>query len=132
MSEKKPYGFELMLDLVNCDISTFTRDSLDHFFTQLCSLTKMTKVTVYFWDEDRFDPSNTDNVAGISAVCFIETSNITIHALDRLREVYINLFTCKEFDVEAATEFARSWFNPESMTSRCLYRGGYEALTDMD
>ena len=45
------YGVELILDLHECDPTTFTRDSLDTFFTQLCERIEMEKCVVHFWDD---------------------------------------------------------------------------------
>ncbi len=127
----KQYGVELLLDLAGCDVSTFTRESLEAFYDEACDVTGMVKVKVYFWDEGRFEPDLPPHVAGISAVCFIETSNMTIHALDPLKEAYINIFTCSTFEANDVVELAKQHFRPTSIKSRCLRRGGRRALDDM-
>jgi S-adenosylmethionine/arginine decarboxylase-like enzyme len=129
---EKQYGSELLIDLVECDPTTFTRESIDEFFTHACNVTRMVRVEVHFWDEGRFDPNLADHVAGISAVCFIETSNMTIHALDRLKQVYLNIFTCSDFKPDDVVELAKEWFGATYSTSRFLNRGGLEALQDCD
>jgi S-adenosylmethionine/arginine decarboxylase-like enzyme len=131
MPLERRYGSELLLDLVDCDPATFSRDSIDRFFTECCRITNMVRVVVHFWDEGRFDPANADHVAGISAVCFIETSNLTIHALDRLREIYLNIFTCSDFKPEDVEKLAKDWFKARLFTSRFLVRGGLDALSDV-
>ena len=45
------YGFELILDLHDADPSTFSRDSIDGFFSELCNLIDMEKCEVHFWDD---------------------------------------------------------------------------------
>ena len=130
MPLERRYGSELMLDMIDCDPATFSRESIDAFFTKCCEVTNMVRVVVHFWDEGRFELSNADHVAGISAVCFIETSNMTIHALDRLKEVYLNIFTCSDFKPEDVESLAREWFGARLCTSRFLIRGGLEALQD--
>ena len=42
---------------------------------------------------------------GTSAVQFILTSTIVIHTLDLMNAVYVNVFSCKEFDTEKAAAF---------------------------
>lgn len=37
----KPYGKELILDLHQCDPSTFDRESIESYFEQLCDLIEM-------------------------------------------------------------------------------------------
>lgn len=46
---------------------------------------------------------------GVSAVQLIETSSITIHTNDKARDIYLDVFSCKDFDenvVVAALEEA--------------------------
>ena len=51
------------------------------------------------------------HLKGTSAVQFIMTSNITIHTLDLLSHVYLNIFSCKDFDARKAAEFSRKFFD---------------------
>ncbi len=108
-----PYGYELILDLSECDPTTFTRESLDQFFTDLCEMIEMEKCEVHFWDdvdvplEDRQTDPKTK---GTSAVCFILTSSIVVHTLDDLKTVYVNIFSCKTFDEDVAKTFTCNWF----------------------
>lgn len=109
----KAYGCELILDLEKCDPTTFNRESLDLFFSELCDLIDMEKCEVHFWDDEGLPPEEqqTDpHTKGTSAVCFILTSTIVVHTLDLLRSVYVNIFSCKEFDPKIAAEFTRAWF----------------------
>ena len=109
----KPYGSELILDLSGCDGATFNRKSLDLFFTELCDLIAMEKCEVHFWDDVGVPPEErqtSPHTKGTSAVCFILTSTIVVHTLDELKSVYVNIFSCKEFDPEVATEFTKKWF----------------------
>ena len=38
------------------------------------------------------------------------TSNITIHTLDLMGNVYLNIFSCKDFDAKKAADFSRKFF----------------------
>jgi S-adenosylmethionine/arginine decarboxylase-like enzyme len=107
------YGKELILDLGDCNPETFTRESITEFFTQLCELIGMEQCDLHFWDDVGVseDECQTDpNLKGTSAVQFIMTSSIVIHCLDLLGTVYLNLFSCKDFDIIEAIWFARNWF----------------------
>ena len=95
------YGHELILDLHGCNPETFTRDHLDRYFTELCELIDMEKCQVHFWDDVDVPPEERQTsplTKGTSAVCFILTSAIVVHTLDDLGAVYVNIFSCKEFD----------------------------------
>ncbi len=50
------------------------------------------------------------------------TSNITIHTLDDLKAVYINIFSCKDFDSAIAITFTRAWFKGELVQIKPLDR----------
>jgi S-adenosylmethionine/arginine decarboxylase-like enzyme len=88
------YGSELIMDLHNCDVSTFNRASLRKYFAKLCKAIDMKRCELYFWDDvgvQAKDKQILPHTKGTSAVQFILTSNITIHTLDLLKAAYINL-----------------------------------------
>jgi S-adenosylmethionine/arginine decarboxylase-like enzyme len=107
------YGKELILDLHECNSITFTRKEIAEFMIKLCNLISMERCTLHFWDYEN-QPEEyklaEDHLKGTSAIQFITTSNITIHTLDVLDKVFINIFTCKDFDPIIASEFCASWF----------------------
>jgi S-adenosylmethionine/arginine decarboxylase-like enzyme len=112
----KTYGKELILDLKACDPRVFNRVDISEFFDQLCDRIDMEKGDRHFWDDVGVPPEErqTDpKTKGTSAVQFIITSNITIHTLDMLGTVYLNLFSCKDFDSDEVEEFTRVWFDGE-------------------
>jgi S-adenosylmethionine/arginine decarboxylase-like enzyme len=112
-SNSLPYGHELILDLHGCNASTFNRESIQNFFTLLCEKIEMTACELYFWDDVGQPPEECQtepHAKGTSAVQFILTSSIVIHTLDLLNSVYLNIFSCKEFDPDKATMFAVEWF----------------------
>jgi S-adenosylmethionine/arginine decarboxylase-like enzyme len=119
------YGYELLLDMHACDIETFTRPSLENFFSDLCELIDMEKCVVHFWDDVGVTPEDqqtSPQTKGTSAVCFILTSTIVVHTLDLLEAVYVNIFSCKNFDPGVAEEFTRNWFKAESCMAKFVER----------
>ena len=120
-----PYGFELILDLHGCNSATFTRAHVDKYFTILCDLMKMEKCEVHFWDDVGVpieERQTSPQTKGTSAVCFILTSTIVVHTLDKLKAVYVNIFSCKEFDPPAAAELTENWFQAGSCKSTFIPR----------
>ena len=96
----KTYGKELIIDIHDCDTANFTRKGLDKFFKELCRKIDMQMGERFFWDyegEPEEYKKAPAHLKGISAVQFIMTSNITIHTLDELQRVYLNIFSCKDF-----------------------------------
>lgn len=110
---KKYYGKELILDLHKCNSQKFKRKTIKKFFIELCNLIDMQRAELYWWDDYGL-PANErqtePHLKGTSAVQFIMTSNITIHTLDILKSVYLNIFSCKDFNATEAVEFSRKFF----------------------
>lgn len=107
------YGKELVIDLHNCDPSRFTRKSIRNYFKQLCDLIGMERGKLCWWD-DLYTPEEEketeSHLVGTSAVQFITTSNITIHTLEIPKRVYLNVFSCKDFDENIVAQFSKKWF----------------------
>jgi len=121
----RKYGVELVLDLHGCNAEKFTREDIDRFFTELCCLIDMVKCDVHFFDDvgvPEEEKQTLPHTKGTSAVCFILTSSIVIHTLDILKAVYVNIFSCKEFDQDAAADFTRKWFEAETCDPRFIRR----------
>ena len=119
------YGKELILDLHQCNVSLFNRHDIDQYFKELCKGIEMQPEDVFWWD-DQDEPEEkkqTDaHTKGTSAVQFILTSNITIHTLDILKSVYVNIFSCKDFDSKWAESFTEHYFNGESVQALTISR----------
>lgn len=117
------YGKELILDLKKCR-RPFTRQTIDLFMAELCGLLDMDRADLHFWDYD--DPQQkadaAPHLAGTSAVQFITTSNVTIHALDQLAAVYLNIFTCGTMDEQTAENFCRDFWQGEIVNSIVVER----------
>ena len=120
------YGKELILDLSNCDPSRFTRADIEKFFIMLCKKIHMKRHELFWWDDAGLPKEGRQTAAhlkGTSAVQFIMTSNITIHTLDLLKAVYINIFSCKDFDADVAAQFSADWFRGEIASAKVVNRG---------
>ncbi len=121
----KDYGKELILDLHDCDVGKFYRSDLRRYFKELCKLIDMKRCKLYFWDDvgvPKKERQTLPHTIGTSAVQFILTSNITIHTLDILGKVYINIFSCKEFDDLKAAYFTENFFGGRVVTRKVVIR----------
>jgi S-adenosylmethionine/arginine decarboxylase-like enzyme len=121
----KPYGYELIMDLHRCDTSKFNRESLQDFFVQLCAVIEMEPCDLHFWDDVGVpdeEKQTSPHTKGTSAVQFILTSTIVVHTLDLLEAVYVNIFSCKHFDPEAAKRFVELWFASQECVSHYIER----------
>jgi S-adenosylmethionine decarboxylase len=125
MNSVKPYGYELILDIHGCDPNTFNRVSVEDYFEKLCKKIDMTQCDLHFWDDVGVDPEEqqtSPHTKGTSAVQFILTSTIVIHTLDLLEKVFINIFSCKDFDTEIVKQFTEEWFKGKIVNNRVIER----------
>ncbi|HUV67083.1 MAG TPA: S-adenosylmethionine decarboxylase [Sedimentisphaerales bacterium] len=119
------YGKEAIFDCYGCDVSKFNRKSLRVFFTELVRLLNMEKGDLHFWDDVGVPEAERQTrleTTGTSAVQFILTSNITVHCLDFLERVYVNVFSCKDFNEGEAKKFINDWFACASIRTHVVYR----------
>ena len=108
------YGKELILDIHACNAKKFTRESIKSYFKKLCQLIDMEACDLHFWDDvgvPEEEKQTEAHTKGTSAIQFILTSNITIHTLDLLEKVFVNIFSCKDFDANVAAAFTEEWFD---------------------
>jgi len=120
------YGQSFLIDLHRCDIGLFNRHDIDRFFSGLCELIDMKPEDRYFWDDLNvsIEERQTDpRTKGTSAVQFILTSSITVHALDLLGDVYIDVFSCKLFDISAVLDYSIKFFDAKKHTAVPVTRG---------
>ena len=121
----RTYGKELILDLHRCDPTTFTRSGIRKYFRELAELIDMERCKLCWWDDFRVPPEERQtepHLKGTSAIQFIKTSNITIHTLDLLHAVYLNIFSCKDFDADVAKKFSAEWFKGEAVNYHVIER----------
>jgi len=118
--KKKIYGYELVLDLKDCDKKVLTsKKKLKQYVDKLCKLIKMKKygktLLPYFGLKEEF-------TKGYSLVQLIETSSITGHFSDNWGTAYINIFSCRKFDHKVAKKFTRQFFKAKRIENRYLIR----------
>ena len=110
----KEYGKELIIDLHNCDVSRMNRHYIRRFFNELCVLIDMQKGPLRFWDDvgvEEQEKQTDPHLVGTSAVQFILTSSIVLHALNLLGSVYLNVFSCKDFDSKVVADFSMEYWS---------------------
>lgn len=121
----KTYGKELILDLHGCDSQRFTRKNIRKYFKEVCFLIDMKRGKLTWWDDvgvNEKEKQTLPSTKGTSAVQFIITSNITMHTLDLLDRVYLNLFSCKDFDEKTVKQFTAKFFRGRIVKSLLVNR----------
>ncbi len=113
MLVKGDYGKELILDIHDCNSAYFTREIIDRYLRELCERIGMVRCTLHWWDDlhtPEEEKETEPHLVGISGVQFIKTSNITFHTLPLMRAFHLNIFSCKDFDGDAAAALTSRWF----------------------
>lgn len=64
----------------------------------------------------------TGNKKGYTLVQLIETSNITGHFVEETDDMYLDVFSCKDFDPHVVTGIVAKYFDPMNVTTHMLYR----------
>jgi S-adenosylmethionine/arginine decarboxylase-like enzyme len=64
----------------------------------------------------------TGNKAGYTLVQLIETSNICGHFVEETNDMYLDVFSCKDFDPEVVKRVVSNYFHPTAQTSSFLVR----------
>jgi S-adenosylmethionine/arginine decarboxylase-like enzyme len=91
----------------------------------ICEAIDMEREDLHFWDYEGVpaeERTTQPHLLGTSAVQFITTSNITIHTLELLKTVYVNIFSCKSFDKEVAEKVTREWFDAKQCRTHLIER----------
>jgi S-adenosylmethionine/arginine decarboxylase-like enzyme len=113
MPEKECWGYELILDLFNCDREYITnKEPIREYIRQVLNLINMKP-----YGKCRVERFGEGDINGISAFQFLMTSSIVIHCREDNghSDCYINLFSCKEFDPQKVILFSQVFFTTKEI-----------------
>lgn len=116
----KTYGKELVLDLHECDAKIISsKKELSRYIDEICELIKMKKYKKAIIEKFGF---GSDFTKGFSFVQLIETSSIVGHISELWQRVFINIFSCRDFDEKKAAEFTKNFFRAKKVKKKVLIR----------
>lgn len=114
-----PWGMLAAIDLHDCDYERVaSADCIRGFIREV-----VPAVGMRAHGPTHLERFGSGDLEGWSAMQFIETSSITIHADEVGRRCFVDLFSCKEFDPEVVSAIARRWF-AGSACATVVHRGG--------
>lgn len=119
------WGKHLIIDARGCDIQRANDpEYIKHFTKELVRLIEMNPYgepqVVHFAD-------GTDK-AGWTVIQLIETSNIIGHFLDHNGDLYLDVFSCKEFSEHTVLSALKLFFSPGEMKHQVIWRDAREIL----
>ncbi len=117
------FGPHLTLDLYGCDKKKLIDKNF--VFSVLIELPELIgmhrisepQVTIYNGNPESFD------AGGISAFVLIAESHITIHTFAKDGFASVDIFSCKDFDTQKATDFIVGKFHAEKIEKNIIERG---------
>jgi S-adenosylmethionine decarboxylase len=115
------FGPHLVLEAYGCSKEsladlTLISDTLEAYPEQL-NMTKIMPPYVF-----KYSGAVPDDW-GVSGIVLIAESHISIHTFPDKGFITLDIFSCKDFDVDQAIEFFCSVFKPESYEKQLLMRG---------
>lgn len=101
------WGYHLMLDCAGCDEYAIRDYDVIYAFTK--QLVKDIDMVAY--GEPQIVNFGSGNKAGYTLVQLIETSNITAHFVNEDNTMYLDVFSCKEYDPTTVIKLVKQYFD---------------------
>ena len=114
----KFWGYHLLLDCAECNHNVSNKDTIITFAKVLVKEIDM----VAFGEPIVEFMLPGDPKQGYSLVQLITTSSITGHFMDFDRTGYIDIFSCKEFDIDTAEKVVKNFFEPKRLRRNFITR----------
>jgi S-adenosylmethionine decarboxylase len=115
------FGPHLTLDLIGCPKEVLQDYNLHfEFLKKLPEMIGMTPITQpYVFPYSGLVPED----RGITGIVIIAESHLSIHSFEDKGYTFIDMFSCKPFDVEKAEKFIMELFKPEKVERNLIERG---------
>ena len=113
----KHYGKHVILTAAGCNDALLEKTAIADFCRDMVK-----RIDMVPFGEPFVERFGGGDEVGISAVQLIQTSAITIHTNDEARDMYLDVFSCKDFEAETVIKAVKDWFAPASIDSQTLLR----------
>lgn len=112
------WGHHLLLNARRCVPATIRSKPLIEDFTR--ELVK--KIDMVPYGKPQVVMFGSGNKKGYTLVQLIETSNITGHFVEETDDMYLDVFSCKDFDPETVQQVVDDYFRPKNMDTKFVSR----------
>lgn len=103
------WGYHLMLDCASCDKPKI----MDAAHVAAFAKELVKEIDMVAYGEPQVVNFGSGNKAGFTLVQLIETSNICAHFCNDSGDVYLDVFSCKPFEIEAVKKTFAKYFDPK-------------------
>ena len=111
------YGRHLVASAHGCNDALVDKERIKQFLKEMVS-----RIDMVAFGEPIVERFGGGIEVGISAVQLIETSAITLHTNDASRDLYLDVFSCKDFSGAAALAVVQEFFAPKDVKHQELLR----------
>ena len=118
MSALRTWGKHLVLDAGGCSpkmigcpivIGNFTRDLVK-------------RIDMVAYGDPQIVMFGTGNKKGYTLIQLIETSNIAAHFVEENNTMYLDVFSCKDFDPDVVKEAVHEFFDAKKFRTKVMLR----------
>jgi S-adenosylmethionine/arginine decarboxylase-like enzyme len=120
--ENKYWGYHLTLDVKECAAGTY--DNKEHLEKWIKALVKKIDMVAYGEPQIIHFGHGEKHLAGWTVLQLIETSNITAHYCDEYGDVFIDVFSCKEFNPQDVVDNIIEFFQPQDIQNPRFFKRG--------
>ena len=115
------FGPHLMLDLRKCEANKLNSVAfVFSILSDLPNLIGMTKITQpYVFPYEGVVPED----KGVTGIVIIAESHISVHTFEKKDYVFVDVFSCKDFDVEVAEKYLVAQFESKEYDKFLQNRG---------
>jgi len=112
------WGYHLALDISNCDHAAITSfENINNFAIELVK-----RIDMVAYGAPQLIKFGQGDLAGITLIQLIETSNIMAHFVDVDNTCYLDVFSCKEFDPAIVKKTIFDYFKTSTMKTHYFER----------
>lgn len=122
----RSWGFHLMVNAANCDRLAVTNPDTIREFSK--TLVERIDMKAYGEPQVVHFAEHAADKSGYTLVQLIETSNICAHFVDESGDLYLDVFSCKEFDAETVMNTVAEFFNPTGGSAYMVERDAYNGF----
>ena len=112
------WGYHLIINAGGCLAPAIRQSSIIRGFTKRL----VREIDMVAYGEPQVIMFGTGNKKGYTLVQLIETSNICAHFVEESNDMYLDVFSCKNFDKATVENIVRDVFQPRTIVSTFLLR----------
>jgi len=118
MQSLRTWGKHLMIDAARVTGHTIRNPVIIHEFNK----TLVKRIDMVAYGPPQIVRFGSGNKAGYTLVQLIETSNICAHFVEENNSMYLDVFSCKDFDPAVVKDTVEEFFEAKQMKLKVLTR----------